>query len=99
MTSKSEKPPVPSNRAQAETFFGYAQENLADAEETASGTLDQLSELGWAQAHLLKAIYFELRHGHDRAAETAAALDEHADAMDHLGSDMRGLGDALSRHR
>lgn len=91
--------PRPSERAQAEGLFTLAQENLADADTESSGTPAELSALGWAQVHLLKAIYHELRHGHDRADTTADALNEHADAMDSLGSDMRGLGDSLSRHR
>jgi hypothetical protein len=80
-------------------LFALAQRNLADADAEDSGTPAELSALGWAQAHLLKAIYHELRHGHDRADTTADAPNEHADAMDSLGSVMRGLGDALDRHR
>ncbi len=81
-------------------MFAIAQDNLTDADAEPSGTLVELSALGWAQIRLLKAIYHELRHGHDCADANANALEKRADAMDKLGGDMRGLGDASDlRHR
>ncbi len=90
-------------RALAEQCYKIAEDHLDDVDGMRSGTPEELSSLGAAQVELLKAIYYEMRHGNDLAAAAAAAhakaLDEHADAMDHLGADMRGLGDALDRHR
>ncbi|MGW5703881.1 hypothetical protein [Amycolatopsis japonica] len=88
-------------RAQAEEHAAMALAHLDEADnvEAAPGTPEEQNRLARAQIHLLQAIYHELRHSNDLAACNAAALDEHANAMDHLGTDMRGLGDALSRHR
>lgn len=61
------------------------------------GAPEQLGSPGWAQVHLLQAIYHELRYSNDKAS--AQALAEHAEAMHHLGGDMRGLGDALNHQR
>ena len=103
MVSDADKPAVQPERARAEELFEVAQANLANADGVELGEPAELGSLAWAQVHLLKAIYHELRHGNDQAAARAdadaAALSEHADAMDHMARDMRGLGDSLSRSR
>jgi hypothetical protein len=103
VVSDADKPAVHPERARAEELFALAQNNLADADGVALGTPAELGSLAWAQVHLLRAIYHELRYGNDQAAAhaeaNATALSEHADTMDHLSRDMRGLGDSLDRSR
>lgn len=103
MVSDADKPAVHPERARAEDLFALAQDNLADGDGVELGAAAELGSLAWAQVHLLKAIYHEVRHGNDQAAaraETdAAALSEHSAAMDRMARDMRGLGDSLSRSR
>jgi hypothetical protein len=103
VASDADTPAVHPERASASEFFAKAEDNLADAGTVPLGTSDELGSLGWAQVNLLRAIYHELRYGNDLAAAnstaSAKALDEHADAMDSLSRDMRGLGDSLNRHR
>jgi hypothetical protein len=93
-------------RARAEELFVAAEQNLAQAGDVGLGAAQELGSLGWAQIHLLKAIYHELRHGHDQVereiealAQHAAALDEHADAMDGLKRGMYYEDDVHSRRR
>ncbi|MFG3437307.1 hypothetical protein ACGF0J_08690 [Nonomuraea sp. NPDC047897] len=100
-----------SDRATAEMFYqfagqaygsiGYENKTAAELADRSAGEL-----LADAQLSMLQAIYHELRHGHDLAAaqtaalaEHSAALSDHADQMARLGSDLRGHGDALDRHR
>ena len=68
---------------------------LAAADEAELGEAEEFRSLAWAQVHLLRAIYHELRHGNDQAIklakENADALSEHADTMDHMSSAMNGL--------
>ncbi|MCS7482911.1 hypothetical protein ACFFQW_30715 [Umezawaea endophytica] len=103
MVSDADKPVVHPERAQAEELFELAKGNLADADDVELGEPAELGSLAWAQVHLLKAIYHELRYGNDQAAARveadAAALSDHTDAMDRMARDMRGLGDSLSRSR
>ncbi|MGP4104600.1 hypothetical protein [Nonomuraea sp. KM90] len=100
-----------SNRATADMFYkfaGHAYGSIGYEDKTAAELADRpaVELLADAQLLMLQAIYHELRHGHDQAvAQTAAlaehseALRDHADQMARLGSDLRGHGDALDRHR
>ncbi|GGU73934.1 hypothetical protein [Lentzea flava] len=90
-------------RQQGEQCIADAIDHLSYADETPTEPTE-LTHIGWAQVLTLRAIYFELRHGHDLAAQNAAAiaantdaLSEHSDGMDDLRkallyeADMRGL--------
>ncbi|NJP98563.1 hypothetical protein HCN51_55665 [Nonomuraea sp. FMUSA5-5] len=85
-------------------FAGQAYGSIGYENKTAAELADRSADelLADAQLSMLQAIYHELGHGHDLAAALAghsAALSDHADQMARLGSDLRGHGDALDRHR
>lgn len=95
MSSDGDKTPAHPDRVLAEEFFDKASHNLADADDVELGAPQELGSLGWAQIHLLKAIYHELRHGNDSAVAHTAALDDLAATMHALTQALRRLEDFL----
>jgi hypothetical protein len=106
MSTEEKTPAAHPERARAEELFAKVEDHLTSADEAELGEAEEFRSLAWAQVHLLKAIYHELRHGHDQTrreiealAKHTAALDEHADAMDGLKRGMYYEGDMHSRRR
>jgi hypothetical protein len=103
MATDANQPAVHPERARAEESYAHVEGHLTAADDAELGDTEEFRSLAWAQVHLLRAIYHELRYGNDQAVklakENADALSEHADTLDHVSSAMRGLGDSLDRHR
>jgi hypothetical protein len=76
-------------------FLGQAVERL---DETATASPSRIEQLADAQLLALRAIYHELRHGHDQAAQHVAALAKHAETMNDLAQSMQRLGGMLDEH-
>jgi hypothetical protein len=72
-----------SHRDKAERALQAAKkaEDAAEGEEFHGGTQVMLAE---AHSQLLRAIYHELRHGHDQQADQAAAMKNMTEAMEKL---------------
>jgi hypothetical protein len=72
-----------SHRDKAEGALQAARkaESAAENEEFHGGTQVMLAE---AHSHLLRAIYHELRHGHDQQADQAAAMKDMTEAIETL---------------
>lgn len=95
MTSDAESSTRPeSEREQAESWYVLAEGNVDNADAAPYADAEEIGQLGYAQTHLLRAIYHEMRHGHDQTAAHAAAIEKQTRAL----ADLAGVLDRVALH-
>lgn len=94
MTSDAESTRPETERGQAESWYVLAEGNVDNADAAPYAEAEEIGQLGYAQAHLLRAIYHEMRHGHDQTAAHAAAIEKQTKAL----ADLAGVLDRVALH-
>jgi hypothetical protein len=79
-----------SHRERAEQAFQAASEAEKAAKQDAYAPTYAV-RLAEAHSHLLRAIYHELRHGHDRQSRQIGAMTDLMEAIDNLRVNLPGV--------